>query len=103
MQTGWTAYVIFGSRGGFVSPFNLANLNGTNGFMVPGIASGGQLGISVSTAEDINGDNIADLVLGVLMNRVTVRLMSFLDKIHCQRLSPHPLRPIILLPLQAVW
>jgi hypothetical protein len=58
------AYVIFGSRGGFVSPFNLNNLNGINGFMVPGIASGGNLGISVSTAGDINGDNITDLVLG---------------------------------------
>ncbi len=34
-----TAYVIFGSRGGFVSPFNLANLNGSNGFVIPGIAS----------------------------------------------------------------
>ena len=59
-----TAYVIFGSRGGFTSPFNLTNLNGNNGFMVPGIASGGYLGISVSTAGDINGDNITDLVLG---------------------------------------
>jgi hypothetical protein len=61
-----TAYVIFGSRGGFVSPFNLANLNGSNGFMVPGIASSGQLGFSVSTAGDINGDNLTDLVLGAL-------------------------------------
>ena len=59
-----TAYVIFGNRGGFASPFNLTNLNGSNGFMVPGIASSGVLGISVSTAGDINGDNIADLVLG---------------------------------------
>ncbi len=61
-----TAYVIFGSRGEFVSPFNLANLNGNNGFMVPGIAPSGLLGFSVSTAGDINGDNITDLVLGAL-------------------------------------
>ncbi len=40
-----TAYVIFGNRGGFVSPFNLANLNGSNGFMIPGIVSGGYLGV----------------------------------------------------------
>ncbi len=58
------AYVIFGSREGFISPFNLTNLNGSNGFMIPGITSSGHLGNSVSTAGDINGDNITDLVLG---------------------------------------
>ncbi len=63
-NSGGTAYVIFGGREGFVSPFNLNNLNGNNGFTVPGITSGGQLGVSVSTAGDINGDNITDLVLG---------------------------------------
>ena len=74
-----TAYVIFGSRGGFVSPFNLTNLNGNNGFMVPGIASSGPLGNSVSTAGDINGDNITDLVLGAHMQtRITAQRMSFL-------------------------
>ena len=73
------AYVIFGSRGGFTSPFNLNNLNGSNGFMVPGITSSGFLGYSVSTAGDINGDNITDLVLGAYnANSLTARPMSFL-------------------------
>ena len=58
------SYVIFGSWRGFASPFNLTNLNGSNGFIVPGAAAGDQLGISVSTAGDINGDGISDLVLG---------------------------------------
>ena len=48
----------------FPAMFDLNNLNGNNGFMVPGIASSGYLGDSVSTAGDINGDNITDLVLG---------------------------------------
>jgi hypothetical protein len=59
-----TSYVIFGSRGGFQSVFNLMNLNGTNGFIVRGIALNGGLGGSVSTAGDVNGDGISDLVLG---------------------------------------
>ena len=55
---------IFGSRNGFPSSFNLTNLNGTNGFTIPGIISNGQLGWSVNTAGDINDDGIDDLVLG---------------------------------------
>jgi hypothetical protein len=58
------SYVIFGSRGGFVSSFNLNNLNGSNGFTVPGVIASGALGYSVSTAGDLNGDGISDLVLG---------------------------------------
>ena len=65
----WGAsYVIFGSRIGFPASFNLAALNGTNGFTVPGVANtteGGLFGWSVSTAGDINGDGLADLVLGL--------------------------------------
>ena len=58
------AYVIFGQASGWPASFNLTTLNGTNGFAIPGIASGGALGWSVSTAGDINGDGKADLVLG---------------------------------------
>nr|WP_314628497.1 cadherin-like domain-containing protein [uncultured Noviherbaspirillum sp.] len=58
------SYVIFGSRSPFLSTFNLTQLNGSNGFTIPGLAAGGNLGQSVSSAGDINGDNITDLVLG---------------------------------------
>jgi hypothetical protein len=61
-----TAYVIFGSHEKFGSTFDLTTLNGRNGFSVPGIATSGQLGYQVSTAGDINGDGLSDLVLGVL-------------------------------------
>ena len=57
------SYIIFGSRGGFTSSFDLSSLNGTNGFIVPGTALGGALGFSVGTAGDINGDGIDDFVL----------------------------------------
>ena len=59
-----TSYVVFGSRGGFPPSFNLTNLNGSNGFVIPGVAANGDLGSSVSTAGDVNGDGLADLVLG---------------------------------------
>ncbi len=58
------SYVIFGSQSPFPASFNLSQLNGSNGFSIPGIAVSGRLGASVSTAGDINGDNISDLVLG---------------------------------------
>ena len=43
--------------------FDLNTLDGTNGFVVPGVAPGGQLGYSVSTAGDINGDGLNDSCL----------------------------------------
>ena len=57
------AYVILG-QGSFPVNFNVTNLNGTNGFQISGALADSQLGWSVSTAGDINGDGIADLVLG---------------------------------------
>ena len=57
------SYVIYGSRSGFSSSFNLSDLNGSNGFAINGIASGDNAGHSVSGAGDINGDGIADLII----------------------------------------
>jgi hypothetical protein len=48
----------------FPAVFDVATLNGINGFTVPGLAATGDLGNSVSTAGDVNGDGISDLVLG---------------------------------------
>ena len=61
------SYVVFGrtnlgSRG--TGTFNLSNLNGTNGFIINGIAAGDLLGNSVSNAGDINNDGIDDLIIG---------------------------------------
>jgi hypothetical protein len=63
------SYVVFGSKVGFLQPFNLANLDGRNGFVINGIKSGGtnpgdQSGNSVSNAGDINGDGINDVIIG---------------------------------------
>ncbi len=58
------SYVIFGSESGFTTAFNLTNLNGNNGFVINGINSGDTSGISVSGAGDVNGDGIADIIIG---------------------------------------
>ena len=61
------SYVIFGTRQGFPSFFNINNLNGTNGFNIPGIFMQGSLG-QVNTLGDVNDDGIDDLILGAAGN-----------------------------------
>ena len=63
-QTG-RSYVIFGRSGiggtGFV---NLSSLNGANGFKLTGEIAGDYSGWSVSYAGDVNGDGLADVLIG---------------------------------------
>ncbi|MEH2147230.1 beta strand repeat-containing protein [Nostoc sp.] len=58
------SYVVFGSKEGFDAQLNLSTLNGTSGFTINGINPGDQSGSSVSSAGDINGDGIDDLIIG---------------------------------------
>ncbi|MGK7935641.1 MAG: dockerin type I domain-containing protein [Xenococcaceae cyanobacterium] len=58
------SYVVFGNKNGFTSNLNLANLDGSNGFVINGINSGDFSGTSVSSAGDINGDGFSDLIVG---------------------------------------
>ena len=48
----------------FPAAFNLAGLNGANGFILNGINSNDQSGNSVASAGDVNGDGIDDLIIG---------------------------------------
>jgi hypothetical protein len=57
-------YVVFGQASGFSSTFNLAALNGANGFRLDGAVMGDASGRSVSAAGDVNGDGFADLIVG---------------------------------------
>lgn len=58
------SYVVFGSAGGFDPALDLSTLNGSNGFVLNGIATRDKTGHSVSSAGDINGDGYADLLIG---------------------------------------
>ena len=58
------SYVVFGSRSGFTADFNISALNGSNGFRINGIATFDSSGRSVSSAGDVNGDGIDDLIIG---------------------------------------
>src|SRR5688572_11002960 len=48
----------------FGAVFQLASLDGTNGFKLSGEADDDQSGISVSAAGDINGDGLDDVIVG---------------------------------------
>ncbi|WP_306422108.1 hypothetical protein [Nostoc sp. CHAB 5715] len=58
------SYVVFGSKESFAAQFDLSTLNGTNGFAINGINEDNSLGKSVSSAGDINGDGVDDLIIG---------------------------------------
>ena len=60
------SYVVFGSSEGFAPKLELANLNGSNGFVLNGIDESGYSGSSVSSAGDVNGDGIDDIIIGAL-------------------------------------
>ena len=57
-------YVVFGKGSGFGATLNLSTLNGANGFELSGTTAGGNSGVSVSSAGDVNGDGYADVIVG---------------------------------------
>ncbi len=58
------AFVIFGRDGGFATPFELGDLDGTNGFQIKGEAGGDFFGFSASGAGDVNNDGKSDIIIG---------------------------------------
>ncbi len=59
------SYVIFGAPAlGGTGTINLSTLNGTNGFVINGVNAGDEAGFSVSSAGDVNGDGLNDLIIG---------------------------------------
>ena len=63
-DTSGAAYVIFGTEAGFPAELDLPTLDGTNGFKINGAVAGESAGVSVAAAGDVNGDGIADLIVG---------------------------------------
>jgi hypothetical protein len=58
------SYVVFGKASGFDATMDLADLNGSNGFRLGGVAEDDHSGYSVSSAGDVNGDGFDDLIVG---------------------------------------
>ena len=58
------SYVVFGKASGFDATMELSALDGTTGFQINGEAGGDYSGRSVSSAGDVNGDGLADLIIG---------------------------------------
>ena len=63
-DTSGESYVVFGSKTGFGATLELSTLNGSNGFVINGIDRNDNSGYSVSSAGDVNGDGIDDLIIG---------------------------------------
>ncbi|MER2513302.1 MAG: hypothetical protein ABTQ25_12955 [Nitrosomonas ureae] len=59
-----SSYVILGKASGFDAVMDLSDLDGSNGFRLDGEAGTDQLGHSVSSAGDVNGDGFDDLIVG---------------------------------------
>lgn len=59
-----TAYVIFGTADGFGASFDLADIDGSNGFEISGASEDDKLGYKVAAAGDVNGDGLADMIVG---------------------------------------
>jgi hypothetical protein len=58
------AYVVFGKATGFADSIDLAALTTSDGFRIDGATPADRLGWSVSDAGDVNGDGIADVIIG---------------------------------------
>ncbi|PSJ16717.1 beta strand repeat-containing protein [Nitrosomonas supralitoralis] len=57
-----SSYVVFGKARGFDATMNLSDLDGNNGFRLDGVAGVDRAGF-VSTAGDVNGDGLNDMLV----------------------------------------
>ncbi len=62
--TAGKSYVVFGRAAGFGPSFDLATLDGSNGFRLDGIDPDDFSGLGVASAGDFNGDGFGDLIIG---------------------------------------
>ncbi|SEF75724.1 integrin alpha [Nitrosomonas ureae] len=59
-----SSYVVFGRASGFDAVMDLSGLDGSNGFRLDGETINDASGRSVSSAGDVNGDGLDDVIIG---------------------------------------
>ncbi len=63
-QASGASYVVFGKTTGFSANVNLLNLDGSNGFILNGVATIDRSGRAVGGDGDVNGDGFSDVIVG---------------------------------------
>lgn len=58
------SYVVFGKTSGFAANISLLNLNGSDGFILNGVATIDRSGRAVGGGGDVNGDGFSDVIVG---------------------------------------
>jgi len=58
------SYVVYGRQGGFGTSLDLASLTAAQGFAITGVNAFDYSGASVRAAGDVNGDGLADFLIG---------------------------------------
>ena len=58
------SYILFGKASGFGAAMDLSSLDSSAGFRLDGVAEHDNLGDSISSAGDVNGDGFDDLIVG---------------------------------------
>ena len=61
---GNASYVVFGKASGFSATFDLSGVDGSDGFKLSGVGAHGDVGRTVASAGDVNGDGFDDLIVG---------------------------------------
>jgi hypothetical protein len=61
-----SSYIVFGKASEFPAIMSASDLNGRNGFSLTGEKAGDFLGVSVSSAGDVNADGLDDLIVGAM-------------------------------------
>src|SRR5262249_2712292 len=57
------SYVVFGTASGFAADFDVATLDGSNGFVLASSVFNSGVGEPVASAGDVNGDGFDDLIV----------------------------------------
>ncbi len=58
------SYVVFGQSNNAHPVLELSGLDGSNGFIINGVGAQDRSGFAVSSAGDVNGDGLSDLIIG---------------------------------------